>query len=131
MTQENVELSYRAAEAFNRRDRSAFLALQDDDVEGVPLASDMEGGYRGHDGTRRWWAAQFDSFPDLTIEVVDMLDRGDLTIAALRMRGHGAGGAVPVDMTIWRVSRWRGRRCIWWGTFRSKSEALEAVGLWE
>ena len=129
MSQENVELSHRAAEAFNERDLDAFLALQADDVEGVPLASDMEGGYHGHAGTRRWWAAQFDSFPDLTIEVVGMRDPGDITIASLRMRGHGAGGAVPVDMTIWRVSRWRDGKCTWWGSFRSEEDALDAIGL--
>jgi hypothetical protein len=131
MSQENVELSHRAAEAFNRRDLGAFLALQEDDVQGVPLAIDMEGDYRGHDGTRRWWKAQFAAFPDLTIEVVEMRDPGDLTIAALRMRGHGAGGAVPVDTTIWRVSRWRRQKCTWWGTFRTESDALEAMGLSE
>ena len=54
MSRENVDLSYRAADAFNQRDLGAVLALQDDEVEGVPLASDMEGGYHGHDGTRRW-----------------------------------------------------------------------------
>jgi hypothetical protein len=129
MSRENVDLSYRAAEAFNRRDLAAFLALQDEDVEGHPLAMDMEGGYCGHDGTRRWWDAQFASFPDLTIEIVEMSDPADLTIAELRMRGHGAGGAVPVDMTIWRVSRWRQGRCIWWGSFRSESDALEAMGV--
>jgi hypothetical protein len=129
MSRENVELSHRAAEAFNRRDLDAYLATQAEDVEGVPLATDMEGQYRGHGGTRRWWAAQFDSFPDLTIEVVQMTDPGDLTIAELRMRGHGAGGAVPVDVTIWRVSRWRDGKCVWWATYRSEAEALEAVGL--
>jgi hypothetical protein len=127
MSQENVDLSYRAADAFNRRDLATFLALQADDVEGIPLASDMEGGYHGKGGTRRWWAAQFDAFPDLTIEVVEMSDPGDVTIAGLRMRGHSASGAVPVDMTIWRVSRWRDRKCIWWGSFRSEEEALEAL----
>jgi ketosteroid isomerase-like protein len=33
MSQENVELTYRAFDAFNRRDFDAFLALMDDDVE--------------------------------------------------------------------------------------------------
>jgi hypothetical protein len=129
MSQENVDLSYRAADAFNRRDLATFLALQADDVEGIPLASDMEGGYHGHAGTRRWWAAQFDAFPDLTIEVFKMSDPDDVTIAELRMRGHSASGAVPVDTTIWRVSRWRDRKCVWWGSFRSEEDALEALGL--
>jgi hypothetical protein len=124
---DNVELSYRAADAFNRRDPDAFVALMDSDVEGHPLAMDMEGGYCGHAGTRRWWNAQFDSFPDLTIEVLEMNDLGEVTVAALRMRGHGAGGSVPVDVTIWRVSRWRDHKCVWWGTFRSEADALQAV----
>ncbi len=124
---DNVELSYRAADAFNRRDPGAFVALMDNDVEGHPLAMDMEGGYCGHAGTRRWWNAQFDSFPDLTIEVLEMNDLGVVTVAALRMRGHGAGGSVPVDVTIWRVSRWRDHKCVWWGTFRSEGDALQAV----
>jgi hypothetical protein len=126
---DNVELSYRAADAFNRRDPDAFLALMDDEVEGHPLAMDMEGGYHGHAGTLRWWEAQFDSFPDLMIEVLEMSEREDLTIAALRMRGRGAGGSVPVDVTIWRVSQWRGGKCIWWGTFRTEEEARQTRGL--
>ena len=129
MSQQNVELSHRAAEAFNRRDLGGFLALQDDEVQGVPLAIDMQGDYRGHDGTRRWWGDLFGAFPDLTIEVVEVRDPDDLTIAAVRMRGHGAGGAAPVDMTLWRVDRWRRQKCIWWASFRTESDALEAVGL--
>jgi hypothetical protein len=127
VSEENLDLSRRAAEAFNARDLDAFLALQDEQVEGIPLARDMDGDYHGHAGTRRWWKAQFDSFPDLTIEIVDMTDPGDFTVAALRMRGHGAGGSVPVDVTIWRVSRWREGKCDWWGSFRSEAEALRAT----
>ena len=131
MSQENVKLAHSAADAFNRRDLDAFLALLDDDVQGVPLAIDIDGGYRGHDGIRRWWGDLVDAFPDLTIEVVGVSDPGDLTISAVRMRGHGAGGDAPVDMRVWRVARWRGQKCIWWGSFRSEAEALEAVGLSE
>jgi hypothetical protein len=126
---DNAELSVRAAEAFNRRDLDGFLGLMDEDVEGHPLAMDMEGGYCGHSGTKRWWSAQFDSFPDLTIEILDMNERDDLTIAELCMRGTGAGGAVPVNTTIWRVSQWRSGKCVWWGTFRSAEEAMAARGL--
>jgi SnoaL-like protein len=89
----------------------------------------MEGGYCGHEGTKRWWDAQFESFPDLTIEVVDMTDPGDMTVAELRMRGSGAGGSVPVDVTIWRVSQWRDSKCVWWGSFRTQEEALAAEGV--
>jgi hypothetical protein len=129
MSEENVDLSHRAADAFNRRDLDAFLALQDERVEGVPLAAGVDGHYQGHGGTRRWWKAQFDAFPDLTIEVLQMLDPADVTIAELRMRGHSANGAVPVDTILWRASRWRDGKCTWWGSFRSEAEALEAAEL--
>jgi hypothetical protein len=63
MSQENVELTYRALDAFNRRDLDASLALTDDDVEGVPRAARMEGSYRHRVrvGCRRaepeWWCS--------------------------------------------------------------------------
>jgi hypothetical protein len=129
LAQANVELSHRAADAFNRRELDEFLALQDADVEGVPLASDLQGTYRGHAGTRRWWSELFEAFPDLTIDVLELRTHDDLTIAAVRMRGHGAGGATPVDMTLWRVDRWRDQKVVWWGSFRTEADALEAAGL--
>ncbi len=64
MSQENVELAYRAFDAVNRRDLRAFLALMDADVDVIgPLAA-MEGGYHGHHGIRRWWEELFDAFGD-------------------------------------------------------------------
>ena len=69
MSQENVELHYRAMDAFNRRDLDAFLALTDDDVEAIPRSAAMEGSYHGHEGIRRWWKALLDALPDLSIEL--------------------------------------------------------------
>ena len=44
MSKENVELAYRAYDAFNRRDWDAFLALVDDQVEVESRLVAMEGG---------------------------------------------------------------------------------------
>ena len=95
MSQENVDLPYRAIDAMNRRDLGAFLALMDDDVEAVPRIVAMEGGLHGHDGIRRWWENWFDVFPDYDIEVVEVRDLGDVTVAALRALGHGAAATCP------------------------------------
>jgi hypothetical protein len=56
MSQENVELVYRAADAFNRRDFDAFLALCDPDIEVSSIIAQLEGGgpFRGHEGVRSW-----------------------------------------------------------------------------
>ena len=131
MSQENVELTYRAFDAFNRRDLDASLALMDDDVEVVSRAVSMEGGYHGHDGFRRFWENLLDVFPDFTVQVVEVRDLGDLTVSALRTRGHGAGSDIPLDESVWQVTRWRHGKCVWWRTFDTRAEALEAVGVSE
>jgi ketosteroid isomerase-like protein len=131
MSQENVDLAYRAFDAVNRRDLDALLALMDEDVDAVSRTVAMEGGLHGHDGMRRWWENWLDVFPDYNIEVVEVRDLGDLTVAALRGLDHGAGSDVPFEDTIWHASRWRRGKCVWWRTFPTFDEALEAAGLSE
>ena len=131
MSQENVELALRAFDAFNRRDLDAFLALMDDEVEIVSRIAAMEGGLHGVDGMRRFWETMFTAFPDYDIEVVDMRDLGDVTLASLRALGHGAGSDVPFEDLLWHASRWRRGKCISWRAFETEGEALEVVGLRE
>lgn len=131
MSQENLQLAYRSFDAFNRRDIDAYLALMDDDVEGVPRAVAMEGGdhYRGHDGARRWWRDLFDVFPDFSIDVSEVRELGDLTVGLMRQRGRGAGSNTPTEDSTWIVAQWRNGKCVWWRTFGTRDEAYEAVGL--
>ena len=129
MSQENVELAHRAADAFNRRDLDAFLELTDADVEILALEVEMEGAYHGHAGARRWWEGLIDAIPDVAIEVVEMRDLGDLTFAALRLRGHGARSDTPTEIPLWLLGEWSDRKVVWWKAFATEAEALEAVGL--
>ena len=129
MSQENVELTHRASDAFNRRDLGAFLELMDDDVEYVPRAVAMEGRYHGHDGMHRWWENVFGVWPDLATQLVEVRNLGDLTVAAVHFRGQGAGSDIPWDETFWQVARWRRGKCVWWRTFPTRDEALESLGL--
>jgi ketosteroid isomerase-like protein len=131
MSQENVELYLGAFDAFNRRDLDALLALMGDDVEVVTRIAAIEGGLHGHDGLRRWWENMFTAFPDLEIEVVDVRDLGDVTLASLRALGRGAGSDLPFEDLLWHAGRWRRGRCVWWRAFETETEALEAVGVRE
>ena len=131
MSQENMELARRSVDAFNRRDLDALLALMDEGVEGVPPLASMEGSYHGHAGIRRWWESLFQGLPDFTIEVVEVRDPGDLTIAVLRNHAHGAVSGTPIEQRLWLVGKWRNRKVIWWQTFRDEAEALEAARLLE
>ena len=129
MTQENVELSHQAYDAVNRRDLGALLELMDADVEAVPILAGMEGDYHGHDGIRRWWGQLLDVFPDFATEVVEVRDLGDVTLATIRIRGHGADSDAPVDAPLWSAARWRRGKCVRWGAYRTEADALEAAGL--
>lgn len=129
MSRENVELAHRVYDALNRRDVDAFLALMDADVQAVPLLAAVEGDYRGHDGIRRWWTNLLDVFPDFTIEVVEVRDFGDLTVASMRARGHGTGSDTPFEMANWHVAEWHDKKVVWWSNHGTEAEALEAVGL--
>ena len=130
MSQENVELQHRLTDAFNWRDLDAYLALTDEDIESIPRVGTMEGGYHGHDGTRRWWTDLLGSFPDFSVEFHEVHDLGgNLTLAAGRARAHGAGSDTPIEQVFWQVVRWRRGRCFWWAHFDTRAQALEAVGL--
>ena len=103
MAADHVETIDRAVDAFNRRDIDDFLALIAPDVEFVPAVVVMEGRYRGHDGARRWWRDLFAVFPDWRA-TADVRPVGRLTLAAIRVSGHGGESGAPVDQTIWQVA---------------------------
>jgi ketosteroid isomerase-like protein len=129
MSQENVELTHRAFDAFNRRDFDALLALMDDDVEVFSRLVALEGGYHGHDGVRRWCQHLLDAFPDWSPEPAEVRDLGDLTLGKVHYRGHGGESGAPVDQVIWQVARWRDRKIVRLSSHESEAEALKAAGL--
>jgi ketosteroid isomerase-like protein len=129
MTRENPDLTLRMYEAFNRRDLDAMLALMHDEIEIEPRLGALEGGYRGHEGVRRWWSNLLDCLPDYTAEVEELQDLGDMTLGRIRGSGHGAASTTPVVETWWQSARWRDGRCIWWRNFATEANALEAIRL--
>jgi ketosteroid isomerase-like protein len=132
VTQENVELTRRALDALDRRDLDEFVALHDPSCEIQPLLAAVAGDYHGHAGVREWLDDLFGAFPDFSIRVDDVREVGGRTLARTRIRAHGAHGmdsAVPmIDQLSWVLSEIHNGRVIWWGTFRTEAEALEAVG---
>jgi ketosteroid isomerase-like protein len=130
MSQENVELYQRAVDAWNSRDLDAWLVLTDPEVEISPLNVDLEGGrpYRGHEGIRRFWDDYLAVFPDFDVVCDEIRDYGDVTIAHARLRAHAPESEASFEQPIWQVVAWRNRKCVWWRSFRSEAEALEAAG---
>jgi ketosteroid isomerase-like protein len=129
VSQQNVKLTRRAFQAFNDRDLDALLVGLHDEVEAFPRLAALEGGYRGHDGVRRWWAHLLGAFRDFHVEILEVRDLGEFIVLALRLRGHGAESDTPLDARVWHVNQFRDGKVIRWHVYSSESEALEAVGL--
>jgi ketosteroid isomerase-like protein len=127
MSRENRDLALLMYDAFNRRDLDALLVLMQDEVEIEPRFGTLEGGYRGHEGVRRWWSNLLEFFPDYTAEVEELQELGEMTLGQIRGRAHGAASAAPIVETWWQSISWRDGRCVWWRNFATEAEALEAI----
>ena len=132
MSQENVERTRRAVDAFNRGDLDAVRALVDEGVEVISRLAPMgEDRYRGHDGFLRWQQNLHEVFPDWHGEPLEVRDLGKTTIARVRVRGHGGESGAPVDQVIWMVGEWRSGKLVRISSHGTEAEALEAAGLSE
>lgn len=129
MSQENVELMEAAYKAITDDDLDAFLALAHPEIEFRSLIAEAEGRtFQGHDGVREWWGSVIRALeirPGAE-EIEGFRDRG-----VSRLRLAGTIGGVEVPQTMWMSWRVRDGLLVWWATFRTETEALEAVGLRE
>jgi ketosteroid isomerase-like protein len=129
MSRKGAEIMEEGYAAIARRDLDAFLAIAHPAIEFRSLIAEAEGGtFRGHEGVRQWWQSVIESLgitPGAeTIEA--FRDRG-----ITRMRLEGTVEGVDVPQHMWMAWRVRDGLCVWWATFRTEAEALEAVGLSE
>jgi hypothetical protein len=97
MSQENVETACQAAEAIDRRDRTAWLAFHHDDCEVLAMDDWPERGVRGAEAAWNFYGTVFDA-----------LDRvGRSGIGDLEPRSRRAAGVsdLPRSPLTWRADR--------------------------
>jgi hypothetical protein len=72
---------------------------------------------------RSWWESLLGVSSDFSAEIDEVRDLGDVTVARLRLRGHGMGSDAPMEQTQWHVTEWRNGKSIWARISRSEAEA--------
>jgi ketosteroid isomerase-like protein len=129
MSQEPSDVVRALYDAVNRRDSAAFLSFTDPDVEFTSLVAEAEGAvYRGHGGALEWWDSFVEAFEGLRFEVIEEpRQKGGTVVVHVRVRAPVQG--VEVAQDFWQAFRVRSGKGLWWATFRTAPEALEAVGL--
>jgi ketosteroid isomerase-like protein len=133
MSQENVEIARRAMEAINRRDRDAWLEVQDPELEfrADPEWPESE-TVAGREAVWEFIADLTDAWEQDDVEMVEVIHAGDdklLSRYRRPVRGKASGVADVLD--YWTVGTFRLGRILRLEWFASREKALEAAGLSE
>jgi ketosteroid isomerase-like protein len=132
MSQENVELTLRALDAWNRRDVDAWIGLWDPEGVYEPAFEWIADGrtYRGHAEIRQEFEDQAEFAEEAHAEFFEVRDLGEQVLALGHFRMKFASG-VELDTESGVLCTWRNGRCVEAHAWLSHTEALEAAGLRE
>jgi ketosteroid isomerase-like protein len=136
MSQENVEVVRAAFAAWNREDLEAVFAHFHPELVYHPRADEPDPSpHVGRDAYERLIYGFVDSFSEIMFEVLELIDSGDHVIASTVLHAvlHGqesASGAGVSDTYVF-VYKLRDGLVVEGWEYRTKQEALEAVGLRE
>ena len=131
MSQENVEIVRAAYEFSNRMHTPDLDAFAPDcewhTREDLPDA----GARRGHDGLVKLASEWYGAFDDFRLHVEELIDAGDSVVAVTRLRGKVRNSQREVDVPETQVCKMRDGKVFEVRAYRTKAEALKAVGLEE
>ena len=136
MSQENVEIVRAVIEAWNAGDVEGLLADVHPELVYHPRADEPDPSpHVGRDAYERLTYGFVDSFSEVTFEVLELIDAGDHVIAStvlhVVLRGQGSASGAGVSDTYVFVYKLRDGLVVQGWEYRTKEEALEAVGLSE
>ena len=125
-----ADLVRRAYAAFNERDLDGLLELLDPDVRMRSLMTEAEQAeYLGHDGVRQWYSAVFEVFPDWSPQLQELDIHGAAAVGCFEALATAAGSGVRIEQRYHFAARELDGRLDYFGFFRSREAARDAVGL--
>jgi ketosteroid isomerase-like protein len=128
-----TKLAESLTEAMNRFDPDAVLALVDPEIEFHSRLAALPGhAYKGRQGLRDYFRDVGETFADPRWEVDEIVgwQGGDLVLV-IRTVAQGRESGLPIDSLTSQVWSFREGKLWRVTTYRTKAEALEAVGLSE
>jgi ketosteroid isomerase-like protein len=134
MSQENVEIVRAAFAAWNAGEPLDVLSRFHPQLVYHPRADEPDPSpHIGRDAYEQLLRGFADSFSEVTFEVLELIDAGDhvITPTVLHAVLHGQGSGAGVSDTYVFVYKVREGLVVEGWEYRTKEEALEAVGLSE
>lgn len=132
MSREELETLRIQVSAFNRGDLEAWLGTIHTDVSFAPISASIEGAYRGHDGLRRWFTDNRESFDSFQVRHTDVRDLGSdrlLAIGVIHLRAKQSG--IETEVPTAAIATWRDGLLIDWKDYGDPGKALKAAGIEE
>ena len=128
MPGEHIEALRAVFDQFARGDFSAWSDVASDFEFVTSPEMPDPGTYRGKaaDRYRQQW---LDSFEELKMEAIDLIDAGDKVIAEVTQEGRPRGSDHAVKGRWWQVITFRGHEVIRIENFTRRAEAMKAAGL--
>ena len=132
MSAENVEVVRASWHAWNREGLDALASHWASDItwRAIEGAPDDVGLMEGRDAVRAYIQDWDDTFDDLRIEPLDVIDAGDETVIGVQ-RGSGVakGSGVPVEIVYAVVYTVRDGLIVSGREYATREEAFAAAGL--
>ena len=133
MSQENVEITRQSMNAFNRRDREAWLAIFDPDAEMIPVPEWPEQEpIRGAEAIWDFYLEVAGTWEEGLGEHGEVIDAGpDKVVANNRRDARGRTSGAAIEFSYWTVDTYRNGKIVRMEWFTNRAEALQAAGLSE
>jgi ketosteroid isomerase-like protein len=136
MSQENVEIVRAAFAAWNARPREPDFSVFDPNIVYHPRADEPDPSpHVGRDAYEQLIRGFVESFVEVTFDVQELIDAGDCVIVSTVLHavphGQGSASGAGVSDTYVFVYKLRDGLVVKGWEYRTKQEALEAVGLSE
>ena len=132
MSQENVEVVRSHLEAWNRRDKAAYVASfrSDAEIDWSRARALYSGVYRGREQQKAFWDEFWSTFEDSQLEIHNLTEAGSEVVVWNTAHMWGRDGievtarsALVFTVENGQITRLR--------LFQERAEALEAAGLRE
>jgi ketosteroid isomerase-like protein len=133
MSQENVETMRRGVDAFDRRDKAAWLATFAPDAVMVPAREWPENApIRGAGAIWDFYVEVNAAWEEDPYELGEIIEaRDDTVVANARREARGKASGAGVTFSYWLVLTFRHGKTIRIEWFANRAGALEAAGLRE
>ena len=120
----------RAIVGFNERSVEGMMTALAPNAEFKPLVAGVtDSPYRGEEGVREFLAATDEAFEVFHLHCERIEDHGEFVLAVNDVYARGRTSGAEVRQPIYQIAEFRDGKCIWFQSFRTRQEALEAAGL--